>query len=82
MLRHVIHAQSYIAWQLHQVYIFLSETGMQSEKVCAPDKSFKKTFGEKEGIFKRIKVLKKKQIPNELDLKPFRIGIRVVSPIK
>ena len=52
------------------------------KKGLALDKSFKKTFGEKEGIFKRIKVFKKKQIPNELDLKPFRIGIRVVSPIK
>ena len=35
---------------LHQVYIFLSEIGMQSEKKgFAPDKSFRKTFGEKEG---------------------------------
>ena len=33
---------------LHQIYVFLSETGMQNEKGLVPDKSFRKTFGEKE----------------------------------
>ena len=55
---------------------------MQNEKVRAPDKSFRKTFGEKEGNFKQIGVFKETQIPTELDLKPFRIGIGGVSPIK
>ena len=36
---------------LHQVYVFLSETGMQSEKKgLALDKSFRKTFEEKKVI--------------------------------
>ena len=53
MLGHVIHDHT-----LHQIYIFLSETGMQSEKVRAPDKSFKKTFEEEEGNFKQIEAFK------------------------
>ena len=54
---------------------------MQCEKGHASDKSFSKTFGEEEGIFKQIKV-QKAQIPTELDLKPFRIGLKGVSPTK
>ena len=52
------------------------------KKGRALDKSFKKTFGEKEGNFKQIRVFKEAQIQIELDLKPFRIGIGGVSPIK
>ena len=43
---------------LHQVYVFLSETGIQSEKGFGPDKSFRKTFGEKEGNSNRSKFSK------------------------
>ena len=46
MLRHVIHDHT-LHKTLHQIYIFLSETGMQSEKIHAPDKSFRKIFGKK-----------------------------------
>ena len=52
---------------LHQVCVVLSEKGMQSEKVCAPDKSFRKTFGEKEGNIQTRSEFSK--IPTELDLK-------------
>ena len=52
---------------LHQIYVVLSETGMQSEKVCAPDKSVGKTFGEKEGNIQTRSEFSK--IPTELDLK-------------
>ena len=44
---------------------------MQSEKVRAPDKSFRKTFEEEEGNFKQIGAFKEAQIPTELDVKPF-----------
>ena len=37
MHRHVIHAQSsHSIRTLHQIYVFLSETGMQSKKGLAP----------------------------------------------
>ena len=48
MLGHAMHDHT-LRKTLHQVYIVLSETGTQSEEVRTPDKSFKKTFGEKEG---------------------------------
>ena len=48
MLGHVIHDHT-LHKTLHQIYIVLSETGMQSEEVRTPDKSFRKTFGEKKG---------------------------------
>ena len=48
---------------LHQVYVFLSETGMHSERKrgLAPDKSFRKTFGEKEGNSNRSEFSKKQK---------------------
>ena len=66
MLGHGIHGHT-LHKTLHQIYIFLSEIGTQSEEVRTPDKSFRKTFGEKKDIFKQIKVFKKTQIPTELD---------------
>ena len=37
---------------LHQIHVFLSEIGMQNEEGgLTPDKSFRKTFGEKENKF-------------------------------
>ena len=51
-------------------YIFLFEIGMQSKTVHTPDKSFRKTFGEKEGNIQTRSEFSKK-IPTELDLKPF-----------
>ena len=48
MLGHVIHNHT-LHKILHQIYIFLSETGTQSEEVRIPDESFRKTFEEKEG---------------------------------
>ena len=33
---------------LHQIYVFLFEIGMPSEKGLGPDKSFRKTFGREE----------------------------------
>ena len=68
MLGHVIHDHT-LHKTLHQIYIFLSETGTQSEEVCAPDKSFRKTFGKKEGNIQIRSEFSK--IPTELDLKPF-----------
>ena len=50
-------------------YVVLSETGMQSEKACAPNKSSGKTFGEKEGGIQTRSEFSK--ISAELDLKPF-----------
>ena len=35
---------------LHQIYVFLSKTGMQGEEGLALDKSFKKTFERKKVI--------------------------------
>ena len=35
---------------LHQIYVFLSEIGMQSKKGLAPDKSFRQTFERKKVI--------------------------------
>ncbi len=55
---------------------FLSETGMQSEKVCAPDKSFKKIFSEKKEIFNKIRVFKEAQIPTERNVKSLLAGTR------
>ena len=57
MLGHVIHDHT-LHNTLHQIYISLSETGMQSEKVRPLDKSFRKTFGEKEGNSNRSKFSK------------------------
>ena len=68
MLGHVIHDHT-LYKTLHQIYIFLSETGTQSEEVRTLDKSFKKTFGEKEGNIRTRSEFSK--IPTELDLKPF-----------
>ena len=51
MLGHVIHDHT-LHETLHQIYIVLSETGMQSEDVRTPDKGFRKTFEKKE-IFKQ-----------------------------
>ena len=68
MLGHVIHDHT-LHKTLHQIYIFLSETGQQSEEVRTPDKSFRKTFGEKEGNTRTRSEFSK--IPTELDLKPF-----------
>ena len=68
MLGHAMHDHT-LHKTLHQIYIVLSETGTQSEEVRTPDKSFRKTFGEKKGnIRTRLEFLK---IPTELDLKPF-----------
>ena len=68
MLRHAMHDHT-LHKTLHQICIALSEIGTQSKKVCAPDKSFRKTFGEKEGnIRTRLEFSK---ISTELDLKPF-----------
>ena len=51
---------------LHQVYIFLSEIEMQSEKGLAPDKSFRKTFREKKGNSNRSEFSKNFEIPTDL----------------
>ena len=69
MLGHVIHDHT-LHKTLHQIYIFLFETGTQSEEVRTPDKSFRKTFGEKEGNIRTRSEFAKK-ISIELDLKPF-----------
>ena len=68
MLGRVIHDHA-LHKTLHQIYIFLSEIGTQSEEVRTPDKSFRKTFGEKEGNIRTRSEFSK--IPTELDLKPF-----------
>ena len=68
MLGHVIHDHT-LHKTLHQIYIVLSEIGTQSEEVRTPDKSFRKTFGEKEGNIRTRSEFSK--IPTELDLKPF-----------
>ena len=59
---------------LYQIYVFLPETGMQSEKGLALDKSFKKIFGEKEGNSDRLEFSK--------NFKSQSFGIRGVSPIR
>ena len=77
MLRHsctIIHCIRY-------VFSYLNKNA-ERKKSLAPDKSFRKTFEEKEGNFKQIGVFKEAQIPTELDLKSVRIGLRGVSPIK
>ena len=51
----------------------MSEIGTQSKKVCAPDKSFRKTFGEKEGNIQTRSELSK--IPTELDLKSLCLAL-------
>ena len=51
----------------------MSETGMQSEKVCAPDKSFRKIFREKEGSIQTRSEFSK--IPTELDLKSLWLAL-------
>ena len=68
MLGHGIHGHT-MHKTLHQIYIFLSETGTQREEVRTPDKSFRKTFEEKEGNIRTRSEFSK--IPTELDLKPF-----------
>ena len=68
MLRHAIHDHT-LHKTLHQIYVVLSETGTQSKKVCAPNKSLRKTFGEKEGNIQTRSEFSK--IPTELDLKSF-----------
>ena len=67
MLGHVIHDHT-LHKTLHQIYIVLSETGLQSEEVRTPNKSFRKTF-EKRKYSNKIRVFKEAQIPTELDLK-------------
>ena len=63
---------------LHRIYVFLFETGMQSEKQrgFALDKNFIKTFREEKRYFKQIKVFKDSQIPTKLVIngKPSSIG--------
>ena len=49
VLRNVIHDHT-LHNTLHQIYIFLFETGMQSEKVRAPDKSLERPSGRKRGV--------------------------------
>ena len=46
---------------------------MQSEKVGAPDKSFRKTFREKEGSIQTRSEFSK--IPTELDLKSLWLAL-------
>ena len=76
MLGHVIHDHT-LHKTLHQIYIVLSETGMQSEEARALDKSFRKTFGEEKRKYSiKIRVFKEAQIPTELDLKPLCLGTR------
>ena len=43
---------------LHQMYVFLFEIGMQSEKGFCVDKSFRKTFGEKKDNSNRLEISK------------------------
>ena len=75
MLEHAMHDHT-LHETLHQIYTFLSETGTQSEEVSTPDKSFRKTFGEKEGnIRTRSEFSKKKKIPTELELKPLCLAL-------
>ena len=61
---------------LHQIYVFLSKTGMQSEKGFGLDKSFKKTFGKEEGNSNRSEFSKGFQTPTRLVIndKPGSVG--------
>ena len=57
---------------LHQIYVFLSETGTQKKGGLAPDKSFRKTFERKKINSDKSKFSKNLN----------RSGIRGVSPIR
>ena len=74
MLGHVIHDHT-LHKTLHQIYIFLSETGMQSEKgVLHPIKASERPSGRKK-VIQTDRNFQGFSNPNQL-------GIRGVSPIR